>query len=177
MIQAVHTTPFSISITSVTVISALAVGFFAPGTPSNQSSSFSHEMMPGFCRDPASLKTSIDVFASRNLWFLYSRVCSTNWHAFLFTNYHIFSTRTPPREKVACCWVWTHCWSRFSRIVQGCRWIWGFCCCYGFVRAGTIMRWNFKRLEQKALWGQRKEPWIHGKSMHSMIPDYGNLGM
>lgn len=51
-------------------------------------------MVPGLCRDPASLETSLVVLASPSLWILYSRV--TDWHALLFTNNYQIS---PPENR------------------------------------------------------------------------------
>lgn len=89
---------FFTSITSKTSTSALIIGVFALGILSNQKSSFSHETMPGLCRDPAWLETSMVVLASPSVWILYSRV--TNWHALLFTNYQIFPPENRPTKNL-----------------------------------------------------------------------------
>ena len=171
-----HNTIFSFHNTKNNYICTSRRGFYhSLGTPSNQSLGLSHEMISWTLSWSCLVENFLGCPCVPKSWFLYSRVYSKDLHALwmLFINYQIFlhSEATPRKKILSLDALLIPILTDRPGMLADLSFSLSLWLCSGWLHYAMEL-WEDGQL---ALWGQRKEPWIHGKPMHSRIPDGGNL--
>lgn len=85
-------------------------------------------------------------------------------------NSQILALMSSPTNIFCGCWVLTHCWSRFSRIVQGYWWIWAFAIFMALFGLAPLCDGTMKARSSKLFGAKEKKPEYTGSPCTALSP-------